>query len=87
MVACEKGLQKIFGFYSGQQLLTNKKATFDTLRSEFNTLSLSEFMKFCSDFAIPLPPAKLQELFYKTAKQFKDLNFDFFAVDFATTNV
>ncbi len=78
--AREKGLREIFAFYCRQQLLIGKKATFEQLESVLTNMNLGEFMKLCKDFAIPISATKIKELFKKTAKLSKELDWSCFTV-------
>lgn len=54
------------------------KLTFDQLNNQNKIVSLSEFYKFCQDFAIPLTKQQQHDLFLrKTAKDGKDNNVEF----------
>eukprot|EP01022_Parablepharisma_sp_SALTPOND_P000438 TRINITY_DN1021_c0_g1_i1.p2 TRINITY_DN1021_c0_g1~~TRINITY_DN1021_c0_g1_i1.p2 ORF type:complete len:679 (+),score=80.28 TRINITY_DN1021_c0_g1_i1:12719-14755(+) len=74
----EKGLKEIFTFYCKQQLLIGKKATFEQLNTVLSNMNLGEFTKFCKDFGIPLPAIKIKEMFKKTARLSKELDWDLF---------
>ena len=50
----EKTLRGIFDFYSRQQILVGKKATFDEIKKELDHLNMGEFFRFCLDFGIPI---------------------------------
>ncbi len=51
-----KNLEKIFRFYASLHIPMHKshKLTFDEINHQNKIVSISEFYKFCSDFAIPL---------------------------------
>jgi len=78
VVENEKGLKEIFEFYCKQQLLIGKKATFEQLNTVLSNMNLGEFMKFCKDFNINLPSTKIKEVFKKTARMARELDFDLF---------
>lgn len=52
-----RGLQEIFGFYCRQHIPQGRK--FEELEEAMTQIDLGEFMKFCKDFEIPLPKAKI----------------------------
>lgn len=41
-----KGIQEIFDFYTRQQLMVGKKATFEQIEHELSNLNMGEFMRF-----------------------------------------
>jgi hypothetical protein len=45
-----KALKEIFDFYSRQQMMIGKKATFDQIKNEVSNMNLGEYMGFCNDF-------------------------------------
>ncbi len=59
-----RGIQEIFNFYSRQHIPQGRK--FEELEEAMSQIDLGEFMKFCKDFDIPLPKAKIQEVFKKS---------------------
>mmetsp|Transcript_12864 Transcript_12864/g.12766 ORF Transcript_12864/g.12766 Transcript_12864/m.12766 type:complete len:192 (+) Transcript_12864:508-1083(+) len=71
----EKCLKGIFDFYSRQQLLIGKKATFEEIESKINTLLIGEFLKFCLDFKVPLRKPKLLEIFKKESETHKSIDY------------
>ncbi len=73
-----QALKEIFEFYCKQQLLIGRKATFEQLNSALTNMNMGEFMRFCKDFAVPLPTEKQRELFKKTAKLGKALDWSSF---------
>eukprot|EP00826_Nyctotherus_ovalis_P062863 TRINITY_DN916_c0_g1_i8.p1 TRINITY_DN916_c0_g1~~TRINITY_DN916_c0_g1_i8.p1 ORF type:complete len:651 (-),score=137.77 TRINITY_DN916_c0_g1_i8:904-2856(-) len=74
----EKALKEIFDFYCKQQLLVGRKATFEQLNAVLSNMNLGEFTKFCKDFGIALPFAKVRELFKKTARAARELDYSLF---------
>jgi nucleoid-associated protein YejK len=60
-----KGIQEIFDFYTRQQLMVGKKATFEQIEHELSNLNMGEFMRFCKDFKIPVSKTKCAEVFKK----------------------
>mmetsp|Transcript_43234 Transcript_43234/g.41586 ORF Transcript_43234/g.41586 Transcript_43234/m.41586 type:complete len:236 (-) Transcript_43234:348-1055(-) len=73
-----KGLDEIFHFYSRQHIPQNKQ--FDDLKESMNEVDLGEFMKFCSDFSIPLLKSKITEIFKKSTQNNKSLKFEQFLI-------
>lgn len=50
------------------------------MQNVLSNMNLGEFMKFCKDFKIPVSSTKIKELFKKTAKLSKELDWDCFNV-------
>lgn len=71
-------MKEIFYFYSRQHQLVGKKATFDLIREKIENLDLSEFMKFCIEFKVPVKKETLMEVFRKNATNTKEMNFSEF---------
>ena len=74
----DKALYEIFSFYCKQQLLIGNKPTFEQLENVSKNMNLAEFMKLCKDFAIALPPLRVREIFKKTARFSKYLDWELF---------
>ena len=53
-VTCLENLQEIFLIYCRQHVMLGKHPTFEDIKKEVRNLNLGEFIKFCTDFAIPL---------------------------------
>ena len=72
----EKSLKGIFDFYSRQQILVGKNATFDDIKKELDHLNMGEFFRFCFDFAIPIKKEKIIENFKKVSPNHKEIDYD-----------
>ena len=71
-----KAVDEIFMFYAKSSTMVGKKPTFEALKDNNETWSISKFMKFCSDFSITrknwakerlLSSEELSEIFKRTA--------------------
>lgn len=76
----QKALKEIFYHYCKQQIIFQKKTTFDQLNQVAIVMNIGEFMKFCVDFGIPLNHTTIKILFKKIARQGKELNYQLFCV-------
>ena len=78
----EKSLKEIFSFYCKQQFFIGEKPTFEQMSDVLKNMNLGEFMKLCKDFNIDLPFLKIKEIFKKTARLSKELDWERFKVIF-----
>jgi hypothetical protein len=47
-------LKEIFYFYSRQHGINGSGATFDQIKETLDTMNIAEYIKFCTEFKIPL---------------------------------
>lgn len=72
--------KEIFYFYSHQHTMVGYKSTFDSIKNKLENLNLGEFCKFCVEFKILLKKEKIVEIFKKSSKNTKDMNYQEFCV-------
>lgn len=78
-----RGIKEIFDFYTRQQLLIGRKATFEQIEHELSNLNMGEFMRFCKDFKIPVSKTRCAEVFKKTAVNSKEMFIEQFNESFS----
>jgi len=59
-------------------MLLSKRHTFDDMNRVLLYMNLAEFIMFCKDFSIPLTLVRTKEIYNKTAKYSKELDWDNF---------
>lgn len=74
----EKQLKGIFDFYSRQQLMVGKKATFEEIQKVLDNMTLGEFVRFCLDFQVPIKKQKIMEIFKKVSVNHREITYDQF---------
>lgn len=74
----EKCLKGIFDFYSRQQMLVGKKATFDEIQRELNNMNMGEFLRFILDFGIPIKKDKVVLIFKKISTHSREISYEEF---------
>ena len=70
-----KLLKEIFDFYARQKRMLGKTPTFDDINKNLNSLSMGEFLKFCSDFKVNQDlgfPAQQNKQMYQQAFKMVD---------------
>lgn len=76
-----KALVEIFNFYTHQHIKTGK-VTFESIKHSSEFLDSGEFMKFCTEFKIPVKREVVNEVFKKTATYSSSMSYDQFLVSF-----
>ena len=71
---------EIFQFYSCQHRFGGGLSTFEEIKQNYDHLNISEFMKFCQEFNIPVKREVLNEVYKKTATFSNKMNYDQFLV-------
>ncbi|CDW82166.1 UNKNOWN [Stylonychia lemnae] len=72
----DRSLKHIYDYYRSLKILGNhKNISFDDMRREYEIMNLSQFMKFCIDFKIPMRKDRILECFKKQSPTQRDLDF------------
>ena len=74
----KNSLLEIFYFYTKQHSFIGQTPSFQEILKSEEHLDIAEFGKFCVEFKILVKPQKIAEIFKKTAKNSKELNYSSF---------
>jgi nucleoid-associated protein YejK len=74
-------LKKIFYHYCRQQTKIGHNPTFENVENNLEKMDISEFIRFCSDFQIPIKKKEVKKIFIEISQSIgKEINYSEFLV-------